>query len=484
VIGLQSTGLSAQSIRLIRAYIPLITGAGSVRLSGFVIGVIIARTLGTESVGVYAKIVTLAYMLQFVGDAGTNLWLVRRVGREPETAGSALGSVLLCKALLSGPMLLIIITSGWLLGYNGMALDLLPLGGIVVVVFIINETAFTFLQVSGRNMLQGIIQTAMGVMTMTAPLIWIGLGFTLTLPAILLFQLSAQILSLCWSALVILRTTRPTLDDNLFVVIRESQGFLWQHLALMIHTQLIIVIVGTVMSDADVGHFRVAQQLVAALFMFGAAAFYASNPSLQRASVRGMEGLLQLHRTLIRFLSCVGLPMSVALLILAPQVLRILYGASYVDAASVLRWMSFAVAFRLLTHTSNGVLMAAGDLRLWLGISSIPLILDIAAVWPLAIFFGGDGAAIGLCLTEGVLAIVVVSVTAYRVSNREVLPDIIVPLVAALIMGIILFLLQNLPIGVTIPIGAGSFLAVLIASRHLRPYLNPPAMSTKESTDI
>jgi O-antigen/teichoic acid export membrane protein len=453
-------------------------------LAGFVIGVIIARTLGTESVGVYAKVVTLAYMLQFVGDMGTNLWLVRRVSREPDSSDKALGSVLLCKLMLSVPMLGIILLCGWLLGYSGTALELLPLGGLVVAVFLLSETGFVFLQASGRNTLQGIIQTTMGVLTMTAPLIWISLGFNLTLQSILIFQLLAQMFSLCWSSIMILRAVKPRLGVNPFALIRESHWFLWQYVALMIHTQLIIVVVGSVMNDGEVGHFRVAQQLVAAIFLFSVAAFYAANPSLQRASLGSTEGLQQLHRLLIRFLTTMGLPMSVILLVFAPQILRILYGEAFVDAASILRWMSFSVVFRFLTHSSDGVLMAAGRVRLWLMLSMIPLLLDVIVIWPLAIFFGGDGAAIGFTLTEGLLAVAVVWVTARIVGNTQIFSDTIAPIAAAILMGTTLWLLGTSAIFVSVPLGVSSFILALFVIRYLNIFPNRPVPNAQGSASV
>jgi O-antigen/teichoic acid export membrane protein len=190
-------------------------------------------------------------------------------------------------------------------------------------------------------------------------------------------------------------------------------------------SQLYLILAGVLLGPAALGGLKAAQQLMAgATGVITKAGGAVGFPEASRQlAERGSAGLLRVTR----FVTAVGVlgasACAIAVLIAAPELLRLLYGAAFVPYAPAARIFAVSV---VITTCGTGpfiTLMTTRRLRPLLAVSLGKIALSAAAVCVLATLYGVTGAAASDLLTGIVtLAVILVLQSSARRSIDEVQP--------------------------------------------------------------
>jgi PST family polysaccharide transporter len=173
----------------------------------------------------------------------------------------------------------------------------------------------------------------------------------------------------------------------------------------------------------------------------------------------------------------VVMPIAVTMAVLAPAMIHFLYGARWVPAGQVLRFLAVVMLARMLTAltfdilTSVGVTQATVWLNLGWAAALIPsLILGVH-------LDGIRGAAIAHSIVAVVVAIPLAVIALQRggVSLRPAAPALVRPLLGGLLAGLIMFGVSELlefppPVELFVAGGSGliAYLLVVIPAKQFR----------------
>jgi O-antigen/teichoic acid export membrane protein len=237
---------------------------------------------------------------------------------------------------------------------------------------------------------------------------------------------------------------------------------LFSSLLAMLDT-LILSVLGT---QAGVGRYGAAYRLFeSTLFISNAlvgafSAMYTylgpdSNPPLHLVYQRSIK----LSVTLL-------MPLSVAFVVLAVPICRLIYGPAFVPAAVPLRILGPGVVLIGFVTLTTSLLVSRGDPRRMASLSAIMVAANLALNFILIPFFNVAGAATAMLATEVIFAVWIARRALHAVGQIEWLATIAGSLVAGAAMAAVALPLQdNLP--AALAAGTVAYLAVLLAVEWL-----------------
>ena len=389
------------------------------RVAGLVISlggsVILARALGPEGRGEFVFALTVAALIAQVGNIGllsSNTYLAARdtglVG--PLTVNS--GWVTLWVAVVALGVIEVARVLGWLPGFT-LATSLLTCGVGAVTLGVLLGT--NLLVGIGRVGLFNALQICTSVLNLVGIVIvaLLGLGVASYLVVSLV---SAGVVG-ALAAAALLERGRPALnfDTGLFSrgVRYASKAYLSALLAFMM-LRVSVFLVRTLLGPEDLGYYSVASQVTDTLGLVPASLALVLYPRLVRQD-------LGRYRFMLRNLVAIAVPLAAAcgaFELLAEPFVRILFGAPFLPAVPVLRWM-LPGAFLLGTTTVVQQYVAASGLpRGLLGILALGLASGVALSLLLIPRYGATGAAMALSISYAVIFLLELGL-AHRMSRSE-----------------------------------------------------------------
>lgn len=109
------------------------------------------------------------------------------------------------------------------------------------------------------------------------------------------------------------------------------------------------------------------------------------------------ERLATSYERIIRFLSFIGLPLSVLLFFTAEEVTLIIFGSQWLPSVPVFRILSLSVGVQIVLSSSGSIFQAAGDTRSMFVCGLFSSILNVAGML-LGIFYFGTLTAVAGCI--------------------------------------------------------------------------------------
>lgn len=167
-------------------------------------------------------------------------------------------------------------------------------------------------------------------------------------------------------------------------------------------------------------------------------------PSLTAAfAVRDRQGVKNQINAAIRFIMVIAFPCAIGMAVLASPILRLLFHDESAIAAGILRNGAIAIVFYSMSTLSNGLLQGINRMTEPIKNAVIALVLHIACLLLLmfgfhldiyAVVYANAFFALMMCILNAV------SVQKYSGYRQEVVRTFVVPLLASIVMGVIVFL--------------------------------------------
>lgn len=152
------------------------------------------------------------------------------------------------------------------------------------------------------------------------------------------------------------------------------------------------------------------------------------------------------YERILRFLSFIGLPLSVLLFFTAQEVTLIIFGDQWLPSVPVFRILALSVGVQIILSSSGSIFQAAGDTRSLFVCGVFSSVLNVAGML-LGIFYFGTLTAVATCIVATfTINFVQCYWQMYRVTfRRSALPfvrQLISPLVVSLLMAAALVPMQ------------------------------------------
>lgn len=436
------------------------------RATSFVLYLLVARHLGVHEFGQLALAFTAFYAFQVFAVAGLKTLIIREVAKDQARLWqyfingstaivfSSLGSLAVLFAFVQAmdypadTRRIILLLSLGLLPYAFSAIceaifqacERMRYIACVNVPVNAVKVACAFLVLDGRYGLDGIV-------------------------AIILFSLLA-IAGI--EAVILLRRfpRRPASFDPRFSLslIRAGGTFLAIEGLVALESSVGIILLSKLGSEAQVGLFSAAMQLMVPLSLVYQSLAQSIFPVMCRKAAPGFQSLRQIAESAMEVLLVLALPAVAGIFFLGDWLLSLIYrGPAFVQAFPALRIVVWILILQVFTSVLGQVLMASHRENVTLRIVAIALVMNLVLGWPLISQLGFIGAAIASLLTKLVGCIQHYVPVSRLFSGISLIQIVWKPLVAAACMTIYLALPAQ-PAGLLRGVAAACiYLAALLA---------------------
>jgi O-antigen/teichoic acid export membrane protein len=253
-----------------------------------------------------------------------------------------------------------------------------------------------------------------------------------------------------WPDLKIKRLLGHLKESSPIGLTELAWGFMWYFCT---------VLLGMIFSDSTLGWWGASHRALMALHTFVWLYFFNLLPSISRCALRPKEDLLELMDESVRFTAWTGLLAGGLLMVTAPDLLSLLYGPYFRNAArsfSVLVWM---LPVAMLSGHHRYILVAYKRQGRLLGCTAVSAAVAVGLGLVLVPRYDGPGAAWALLIANIVnFALVYVSVK-QLVVEVPVHKQLVAPLIALSAAGAIFLLSFKSSVSVALIAACAAYLA-------------------------
>lgn len=411
------------------------------RLLGFVAVVYIARLLGIEGLGqIRYGLAFLNYALLFANPGLTTIG-AREIAKDPHNR-SIIDEVMGLRIFLSGLILLFFIVGFFIIPGQSTTKN-------IIFLYILCLVPFAFLLefvLQGREEME-----------------YIGISR--------LIQYGLYIVFL----FVFLRSTKDILmvPVSFLVGYAAAAGFLififlkkyryikpkisllhWHHLLILsipvglatifnqVSVNLPAIALGVFHSKTEVGAFSAGFMIIVMLLIVERVFYYVFFPVLSRQYAREPQKLTSSFTILTRLLCSITIPLTVGGIIVASQLIYLIYGAGYESAITIFRILLLYFLIAPITTIFGYGLVAINQERRFFKVITITAVINFLLILVLGIYFRGLGAAAAFFMSE-LIAVVLMRRELKKIVSFEVLKYLLKPILAAFIMAIILYMFRD-----------------------------------------
>lgn len=395
--------------RILRNSGALLAGQVVDRLLKIVVIALLARYLEARAFGLYAFVLTYVEFFNLLTDLGLHTILVREMARTPERAEEYLGGALSLKLLASlgaSALALLLILA---MGYPTSTLELVGWASLGLFLSFrlssfrqIYDVTFQVRLEMRTPVLFGMLSELLSALFVIGA-IFLGMG----LASIVLFQNVAYLpgaLSVAWLAG---RRVRHRLRWNPALwrgLLRESLPIALANLFTLAYVKVDILMLSLMRGDADVGFYAAAYKLTGSLTIFPMALLGSLFPVMAQYARSSPEALAPLFQRSLKAILLVSLPLSVGGMVLAEDIIGLIYGGGYQPSVLALQTLIWAVSFSFLSYLLTSALNAMDRQRLYLGLTAAMTLLNIGLNALLIPRYGFIGASVATVVTEAALA--------------------------------------------------------------------------------
>jgi O-antigen/teichoic acid export membrane protein len=411
-----SSTLSVNAIRVIRNSLFLFASQTLLLVSNLGLYVLVGRKLGPEGFGQYAFVLAFIGLFTFLPDLGVNLYLLREIARRPKEVRFLLGIAFTLVLLLTPMTCALIIVISNLLRLDQIILNSMYLACVYLVLasfLSLFRAAFHAYEQMGFETYAVLTERIIAISVSTLVLFFNG-GLLSLLGALIFAKACALLVS---GAIFVTRIgPLPSLyfeKMTSFEVLKASLPFALNILTTTIYVQADLVLLKIFVGDEASGFYKAATSLIIPLAVIATSLNSAMFPGLARAYAKSLDFLHPLVETSVRYLFILGWPISLGILILAPQIILLFYGREFERSILPFQILAFLVFMRFINNTL-GVSLTAIDRQ---GIRASIILFSALLNLVLNLIFiprwSYLGASIITLLTE-----VFISVSLYTAINR------------------------------------------------------------------
>jgi O-antigen/teichoic acid export membrane protein len=449
----------------------LVLGRAAPALFSFILLVVAARRLGATAYGQFSAAFAFTALLATLTDLGLGYLVTREVARDRSRAGRYLGGMLvILAALFSGTCLVTFLLlpvfgyrspvreAAWLLTLSWGFTSLTTTFGAIfqafermerlAVVWIVRNAAILALGLAALHWRPGVVPLAAAYLA--GSLAGAIAARALTDRGLVRIELTIEP--------AFLKQILVTGVPFGFAVVLQTLYFRVDELMLSVFR-----------APAELGTYAAAVRLIQGMILVPGVITSAAFPRLARWSHDAPERLVAGYRKLMKLLFLAGLPIAAGGTVLAPEIIRLLYGDAYPGSVTALRILLWALVLLFLTSGVNIVLNALDAVKTTAWVLAaclvVNLVLNFLFIPPWGLDLGYRGACISTLVAEAVnLGLLLASM-----SRRGVA----LPwdarwgsgLVAALALAVAALAARGLGPWVAMAAGAAAYVAALFAAR-------------------
>ncbi len=441
------------------------------RAVDLVFAAFVLRMLGVTGNGQYVVATTVWLYAKTISDFGLGVMVTREVSRNPDEAGALLGSSTLLRLMV---LLTLVPLVGLYMFWGSTWSDLSPnsVGAIALLILAIAPSSYTEAVNSifnGRermefpalmNILTNFCRVGFGLAALFSGLGVIGLAgvaFVSTVLSAVAFHVSARHLSVrpIWKL-------GKSQARNLIVL---SWPLLLNALLLNLFFRADVFIIQANQGDKALGSYDAAYKFINMLPLIPAYFTLAVFPLLSRYATTNTERLIDSYRLAAKLLFIVAWPITLGTMIVAPDLIRVLAGESYLpNSATALRILIWFLPLSYVNGITQYVLIAVNRQRTITVAFAMAVAFNLGANLLLVPIYGYVAAA-GITIATEVVLFVPLSIAVRRyVGKFNWVGFAARPLLAAAAMGLVEIVTLRFGVFPSLLISIVTYAAALVGS--------------------
>jgi len=435
----------------------------SAPLSSFILVFFIARYLGVSGVGVFSSAFSLFYIFQAFAGAGLSQLITREVAQNKSDAGKYLINssfiLLILSSIMAGVMSLAV---NYFTGDRAtvQAVHLLSIALIPDALATCYQSicrAFERFEYITISVLSGILFKLIAGLAV----LLLGQGLN-SLMIVIVLSVILNLLVSFYFTFQLVRDTKKKLEYSFCKwIIKSSPYFALILIVGNIRMNVDVLILTKMLGEKEVGLYSVAIKLMNICNLGVSSYIMAVQPVLFRLFKTSPEKYKKLSEDSIRYLFMLVIPMVVGTTLLSDRFVLLLFQDEFLPSAKALRIVIWILIFYGMNAIFANALIASNNQKINFQAYVVNMLTNIALTILMVPKYGFIGAAIaGVCASFIFLCCQYsfVSKHLFKVKFAHIL---LKPVLAAIVMGIIVFLLRDINLFITISVAAAVYIPCL-----------------------
>lgn len=433
---------------------------------------VVPRHLGAAGWGLLVTGSSIGGLLGVLMGQGTGKYLVRQFVREPERAGSLLGTSLVFRLalLLPGAVLLGLYIK--LAGFNGQASLIVLIASAVVAFALLGEPLDSVFQAVERMEFLAASDVADKVMQSALAIGLVLLGFGVIHVAISALCVAAFVfaLKISWARKFSRPELRTTLPEAKKLA-RESLPYWTMSLFLTFYVWIDTAMLSVMAPARVVGWYGVPTRLFGTFQFAGNMLAMLWLPRLIVAHEKPGVDFKRVASFPLGQALLLSIPIATGGAVVAGPLIRTLFGPDFAGAVPAMALLSLCLIPLYLNIMAYTVLVAEGRQVVWtkiiMGASIVNPLLNLVAIH----YFqsrhgnGATGAALCLLTTEALISVISLRVATRGILRRETVLQLLRCLLAAALMAVCVYVARPLGLLPQGLIGVASFCGLAVVLR-------------------
>ena len=419
---------------------------GTVRaLLGILLVVYLARYLGDVEYGKYAFAFAFTSLFLILSDLGLSILSIREIARDHQRASEYLTTISLTKLVLSLIMVGIIALVINLMDYPKDTTTAVYIVSFIIVSNSLSTFFRSIFRAFERMEYEAITTIAESVLVTGAAIVVLFLGYGLV--EVVSVTLLAQILACLLTLIVCIKKfakPRLTFDFSLCKkLVKAALPFGAAYIFNTIYFQTDSVMLSLMKGDAVVGWYNAAYRLVRGTYFIPTAFVSSIYPVMSRFFVSSRDNLVITYEKTLKFLVTLAIPLGIGTTLIAGRIISFLYGEEFANSATALQiliWTgSLMFLLAIVSYVIHSIDKQMVDTKA-AGISAlVNVVLNLLLIPP----FSYVGAGIASIISQVVVFTCEFNYLQRHLHKINLLKMIVKPLTAAVIMGIMVYILNN-----------------------------------------
>jgi O-antigen/teichoic acid export membrane protein len=374
---------------------------------------VVPRVIGPTAWGEYNLGVAISGLAITIGGLGIGTYLVKEVARDHQLAGKYIGTGMATNLALS------LVIAAALVGFIELSrysshtkTVILLVAGISLTTFLV-VPAFSAFQALEKMRLASIVYMGRQAIGSCVAIV-LALLFKPDIVELIIWVLAANVIVSLLQVGLAVRFVGISLRFDAALSRRLISGGVpfWSNTVfLTFYIWIDSVLLSLLVSTQEVGYYAGPSQVIATLGFLPAIVTFAIFPALSSSFLGDFQRVRQLTRTSLSMLISLGLPMSIGVALVGPNVLRSVFGAAFAPSAPAMVVLAFTIVPAYIATLAYYVIAAVDRQRWWayvMGSVSIinPLInLVLIPLFQHQFGHGSIGAAVALLITDAIVCV-------------------------------------------------------------------------------
>jgi O-antigen/teichoic acid export membrane protein len=232
---------------------------------------------------------------------------------------------------------------------------------------------------------------------------------------------------------------------------------------LIIYNRVAIILLSYLAGDASVAYYKSAHLFIEKLLIITVAVVGAVYPAVSRLYQKDKDKAVQLYSKAFVYLFMISIPLSVGGFLLSQKIITLIFGAGYLQAVPVARFLFASVPIIYATNIMGNVLMASNQAKIFSYIMTVLCITNIVLNLILIPIYAHVGAAIATLVSQSVNFFILLFVTSKKFGMLSFSNKFLKVIISAILMGIVIIIMGDRNLFLLVLVGSliYSFLIII-----------------------